>query len=178
MKSTIIGFNIGGSKHWVVERDFDGHIYQKRVFLNSKDQTFDTTCANMVQIAYELIQSSLTADRKPSWISVSNGGPLDIDTDIIKSPPNLPGWINILLKDNLKESLRLPIFIQHYGNAGALAEHRFGAGRGTKNLIFLTLGTGLESGLILNGRDYIALLDWKTLPTSVSQESGRRKQLL
>ena len=67
---------------------------------------------------------------------------MNIETCIIKSPPNLPGSINIPLKDSLKKSLRLPDFIEHDGNAGALAELRFGAGRGTKNLIFLTLVQG------------------------------------
>src|SRR4029079_4246656 len=92
---------------------------------------------------------------------VSIGGPLDIERGIIKSPPNLPGWDNIPLKDRLTERLNLPVYVEHDGNAGALAEYLFGAGagEGKRNVIFLTMGTGLGAGLILEGRIYRASTD-------------------
>jgi glucokinase len=62
--------------------------------------------------------------------------------------------VNAPLKDRLAEHYRLPVFIEHDGNAGALAEWYFGAGRGTQNMIYLTAGTGLGAGIILNGRIY------------------------
>jgi glucokinase len=87
-------------------------------------------------------------------LSVAIGGPLDILQGIIKGPPNLPGWVDIPLKRLLRDNFRLPVFVEHDGNAGALAEAQFGAGRGYRNIIFLTMGTGFGAGIILDGRLY------------------------
>lgn len=73
---------------------------------------------------------------------------------IVQSPPNLPGWNNIPLKQLLKERFALPVYVEHDGNAGALAEFHFGAGKGCRNVVFLTMGTGFGAGLILDGRLY------------------------
>lgn len=83
-------------------------------------------------------------------IGVSIGGP--VDSGVVLSPPNLPGWDAIALAELLAKARGIPTFVEHDAKAGALAEHRFGVGRGTENLIFLTLGTGLGAGVILDGR--------------------------
>jgi glucokinase len=92
-------------------------------------------------------------------ISVAIGGPLDVQRGIIYSPPNLPGWDNIPLKDWLRERFQQPVYVEHDGNAGTLAELYFGAGRSHRNLIFLTMGTGLGAGLVLNGQLYRGTTD-------------------
>jgi glucokinase len=94
------------------------------------------------------------ADQRPIAASVSIGGPLDIARGIIYSPPNLPRWDAVPLRDSLEDKLGLPVHVEHDGNAGAIAEHRFGAGQGLRNLVFLTMGTGLGAGLIVNGAIY------------------------
>jgi glucokinase len=97
--------------------------------------------------------------RRVVAVSVSIGGPLQIEPGIIESPPNLPGWDGIPLKQLLAEYTGLPVYIEHDGNAGALAEWRFGAARGAQNVIFLTMGTGFGGGLILNGALYRGTCD-------------------
>jgi glucokinase len=87
-------------------------------------------------------------------LSVSVGGPLDVLRGIVKSPPNLPGWTDIPLKEMLSRHFHLPVFVEHDGNAGALAEWHFGAGKGLRNIVFVTMGTGFGAGLILEGRLY------------------------
>jgi len=72
----------------------------------------------------------------------------------VYSPPNLPGWDNIPLKELLWQRLGLPVYVEHDGNAGALAEWYFGAARGARNVVFITMGTGFGAGLILNGQLY------------------------
>jgi glucokinase len=91
--------------------------------------------------------------------SVSIGGPLAIEPGIVHSPPNLPGWDDIPLKSLLEEQTGLPVYIEHDGNAGALAEWYFGAAQGAQNVIFLTMGTGFGGGLILNGELYRGTCD-------------------
>jgi glucokinase len=91
---------------------------------------------------------------QPKAISVSVGGPLDIERGVLYSPPHLSTWGEAPVKAWLEEQFDLPVYVEHDGNAGALAEFMFGAGRGSRNMIFLTMGTGLGAGLILNGRLY------------------------
>ena len=87
-------------------------------------------------------------------VGVSCGGPLDPSRGLILSPPNLPGWDDVPIVQTLEERLGVPAFLQNDANACALAEWRFGAGRGCRNMAFLTFGTGLGAGLILDGRLY------------------------
>ncbi len=87
-------------------------------------------------------------------IGVSIGGPMDSISGVIKSPPNLPHWDNVPLKDMLGAEFSLPVYVEHDGNAGALAEWYFGAGKGYRNLVFITMGTGFGAGLIMEGTLY------------------------
>ena len=87
-------------------------------------------------------------------IGISCGGPLDSARGLILSPPNLPGWDEVPVVDFFKERFKVPVAVCNDANACALAEHRFGAGRGTRNMVFMTFGTGLGAGLIIDGRLY------------------------
>lgn len=87
-------------------------------------------------------------------IGVSCGGPLDADLGLIQSPPNLSTWVDVPICRILKEEFGAACYLENDANAGALAEWRFGAGQGAKNLVFLTMGTGLGAGLIINGQLY------------------------
>ena len=89
-----------------------------------------------------------------SAIGVSCGGPLNSRKGVIISPPNLPGWDNIEIVKILEQKYNIPVALQNDANAGAMAEWRWGAGKGTENMIFLTFGTGMGAGLILNGQLY------------------------
>jgi len=85
---------------------------------------------------------------------ISCGGPLDAQKGIIYSPPNLPGWDSVPIVAFFEDEFGVPAESQNDANAGALAEWMLGAGKGTQNMIFLTMGTGMGAGLILNGRLY------------------------
>ena len=152
MHETIIGFDIGGSKIGVIEGDESARIWQQRTLPNDADVPFEPIFQSMCAVADEVIAAARAAGRSPTAISVSIGGPLDIDAGIILSPPNLPRWDRIPLKSALANRFGLPVYVEHDGNAGALAEWMFGAGKGARNALFLTMGTGLGAGLILNGR--------------------------
>ncbi|HZK20869.1 MAG TPA: ROK family protein [Oscillospiraceae bacterium] len=87
-------------------------------------------------------------------IGISCGGPLDSKKGIIKSPPNLYGWDNVHIKEFFEKRFFVPTFLHNDANACAMAEYRFGAGKGYENIIFLTFGTGMGAGIILNGKLY------------------------
>ena len=84
-------------------------------------------------------------------IGISCGGPLDSEKGVILSPPNLPGWDHIEITRHFSEVFGVPTRLINDANASALAEWKYGAGIGTKNMVFLTFGTGLGAGLIVNG---------------------------
>jgi len=87
-------------------------------------------------------------------IGVSCGGPLDRLSGTIQSPPNLSTWVDIPIGSILEQEFGTECRIENDANAGAVAEHRFGAGRGARNMVFLTMGTGLGAGIIINNALY------------------------
>jgi glucokinase len=99
------------------------------------------------------LANSLGIDRsRLGVIGVSCGGPLDQASGVIKAPPNLATWIDVPITTILSDEFGLECRMENDANAGAVAEHRFGAGQGTRNMIFLTMGTGFGAGVIADGR--------------------------
>lgn len=87
----------------------------------------------------------------PAAIGVSAGGPVDLETGTLLEPPNLRGW-RVPVRSLLGEAFGARVAVENDANAGAVAEWLFGAGRGVRDLAFLTMGTGVGAGLILEGR--------------------------
>jgi glucokinase len=148
------GLDIGGTKTAVLFSANPPHVI-KRV-------EFATRPANGPEPAIEQIKSSLHAmlaelaekGASIAGIGVSCGSPLDAKRGIIQAPPNLPTWIDVPIVEILAAEFGCPVYLENDANAGALAEHRFGAGRGTRNMVFLTMGTGFGAGIIIDGRIY------------------------
>lgn len=92
-------------------------------------------------------------------IGISCGGPLDSKRGVIMGPPNLPGWDNVPVVSYFADCFNVPVHLQNDANACAYAEWKFGAGRGTKNMVFMTFGTGLGAGIIIDGRLYLGAND-------------------
>jgi glucokinase len=152
MPSTLIGLDIGGTKTAIVEGTLDGQILAKTKHASDARQGFAPMFARLCAATQDTLDTARAAGRDVLALSVSIGGPLDIANGIIYSPPHLPGWDAIPLKQLLTDRFGLPTYVEHDGNAGALAEWRFGAGVGVHSLVFLTMGTGLGGGIIVNDR--------------------------
>lgn len=137
------GIDIGGTKCAVITGCFESGIIKKIKFPTT---TVDETITNIIEAVKKLGANQA--------IGISCGGPLDSKNGVIMSPPNLPGWDNIKIKNIMEKTFNVPTGIQNDANACALAEWKFGAGKGCKNMVFLTFGTGMGAGLILNNRLY------------------------
>lgn len=98
-------------------------------------------------------------DKRIESIGVSCGSPLDSKRGLILSPPHLKNWDHIDVVTPFTKVFGVPAAVQNDANACALAEWMWGAGKGTKNMIFMTFGTGLGAGLILNGKLYVGTND-------------------
>ena len=96
----------------------------------------------------------MTAGCRVLGAGVSTGGPLDRERGVLLNPPNLPGWSGASWTERIAEALGAPAYMENDANACALAEWRWGAGQGCRSMAFLTFGTGLGAGLILDGRLY------------------------
>ena len=152
----ILGFDIGGTKTAVVLGSRDGTIAHRKEMRTDPRRGFSPVIEEICRLGEDV---RLMGGDDCEAVSVSIGGPLDVRRGIIMSPPNLPGWDDVPLKDLLAERFQLPVYVEHDGNAGALAEWKFGAARGKQNVIFLTMGTGFGGGFILDGRLYRGTTD-------------------
>jgi len=149
-----LGVDIGGTKTAVVLGTQEAKIIDKEIFPTRVERGPNFAITNIKKNIYKLCRRNNLSLKRIKKIGISCGGPLDSQKGVILSPPNLPGWDNIPLKDILQKEFNIPINLQNDANAGALAEWKFGAGKGYLNLIFLTMGTGMGAGLILNGKLY------------------------
>lgn len=147
----ILGFDIGGTKCAVITAQWDGDniTILKKVkcptdLLISPKEMIE----KLIKIADGLLE------KKPDAIGISCGGPLDSRRGIIMSPPNLPGWDQVPMVAQLEQYYGVPVKLQNDANASAVAEWKFGAGKGYRNMVFMTFGTGLGAGLILDGKLY------------------------
>lgn len=139
-----LGIDIGGTKCAVVRGNEKGDILEKIKFPTAD---VEKTLENIFTAAKKIKGESAA-------VGISCGGPLDSEKGIILSPPNLPGWDRIEIEKKVNDVLGLEAYLCNDANACALAEWRFGAGRGSRNMIFLTFGTGMGAGLILDGKLY------------------------
>jgi glucokinase len=114
----------------------------------------DPNIEKMLDAAKSLLAAPAFRGGRLAAIGVSGGGPLDPESGRILSVPNLPGWVDVPIVRRLAEPLEAPAYLENDANACAVAEWQRGAGRGAKNLAFLTCSTGIGAGLILDGRLY------------------------
>ena len=151
--SYLAGIDIGGTKCAVslgVSVDGGMTVIAKRRFptVGAPAEVLEQFMVHLEELMAENRISQLTA------IGISCGGPLDSKTGLILSPPNLPGWDGIDVLRPFERRFGLRVGLQNDANACALAEWQWGAGKGCDNMVFLTFGTGMGAGLILNGRLY------------------------
>jgi glucokinase len=159
----ILGIDVGGTKCAVVNGYIDENgqitITGKSAFPTETAQGFDHTLANIYLHIDETLAKNGLVPENLAAIGISCGGPLDSKKGVIMSPPNLPGWDNIPIVELIEKRYGVRTAVQNDANACALAEWKYGAGRGYENVIFLTFGTGMGSGLILNGQLYAGTND-------------------
>lgn len=96
-------------------------------------------------------QSGLGKDNMLS-VGIGAPGPMNWQTGVVFSPPNLPGWKNVPLADEMKKRLGVPCYVENDANVACFGEFWLGAGRGAEQMALLTLGTGLGGGIVTHGK--------------------------
>lgn len=160
-KQYTLGVDIGGTKCAVVlggtqvpQENFSQFILDKEAFLTQAHLGPENTLSRIDSTIYDILSRNGLSATDLEGIGVSCGGPLDHRAGVICNPPNLYGWNHVPIVSRLQERWGIPAYLQNDANACALAEWKFGAARGCSNMIFLTFGTGMGAGLILNSQLY------------------------
>ena len=158
----LLGIDIGGTKCAVILgkakvcENTEDTIIAKKKFATDVKRGWQKIAAELISTADEILKENgiTNPQEEINGIGISCGGPLNSEKGTINCPPNLPDWDNVPIVKMFTEHFGVKTVLQNDANACAVAEWKFGAGRGTKNMMFLTFGTGMGAGLILDGKLY------------------------
>ena len=145
----VAGIDIGGTKIALAVADLEGRIVERRRF---PARTGERGPHAIIEEALAEVGRMLArTGARLAAVGVGCGGPLDRERGLILSPPNLPGWDEFPVVRLVEEGLGVPALLDNDANAAALGEHRHGAGRGYKHLVYITQSTGIGGGVIVRG---------------------------
>lgn len=150
-----IGVDVGGTNIKIGVLDASGQVIARKHFAtkliaSSKIKLIDALAHHILDI----IAKAGLKKKQVNGVGIGLPGPIDFKAGIVRFLPNIPGWKNVPLKQLLEDRLDVPVFIDNDVKLITLAEWQMGAGKGFKDLVCLTLGTGVGSGLVLGGRFY------------------------
>ncbi|MDN4593362.1 ROK family protein [Polycladomyces subterraneus] len=149
MKSLYVGIDLGGTKIAGALVDRDGSLLRRIRLETRAEQGPQPVIDRLVEAVIQLtdgVRSSVKG------VGVAAPGPLDSRSGVVFSPPNLPGWMDVPLRQVLEDRLGIPVKLENDANAAAWGEYWFGAGQRKGTMIYLTVSTGVGSGLVLDGR--------------------------
>jgi glucokinase len=152
--SILIGVDIGGTKTAVLVSVKPPGVLDRIEFPTRPEKGPGPALALIKKGIDDLLSRHLLKRGTVQGIGVSCGGPLDRIRGVIQAPPNLSTWVDVPIKAILEEEFRAECHVENDANAGAVAEHRFGAGQGCQDMVFITMGTGFGAGIIINGHLY------------------------
>ena len=147
-----IGVDIGGTKTAVAISREPPAMLARIEFPTLPEQGPERAIGLITQSIHEVLRTTGIDRAQVGGIGVSCGGPLDQRAGVIQAPPNLATWVDVPIASILRGEFALECKLENDADAGAVAEHRYGAGRGTRHMVFLTMGTGLGAGIIADGR--------------------------
>lgn len=112
----------------------------------------EAALAAMLDLARSLTHPRNQQPFAPAAVGVSFGGPVEADSRTVRLSMHVGGWENMPLAEQLEREFGVPALVANDGDAAALAEHRFGAGRGVRHMLYLTVSTGIGGGIIIGGQ--------------------------
>ena len=151
-KKCAIGMDVGGTNVKAALVDKNGSIIYSDTVPTRAEMGYEYTIANMIAAVKNLMKESKIPKENIDGIGFGFPGQIDCDNGIVRLAPNIPGWVNIPIADIFSKEFELPVKVDNDVRCAALAELNYGAGRGAKNMICITVGTGIGSGLIINGK--------------------------
>lgn len=147
MTEQVIGVDLGGTQTRAVLAQRDGTILSRHATSTEAHEGPEAVIARICQ------QVKLAADDRPfAAIGIGAPGPTDPYAGVVIMTPNLAGWHNVNLRELLGRQYGVPVFVGNDANLAGLAEHRYGAGRGCTDMVYITVSTGIGGGVIVADR--------------------------
>jgi len=149
MSEAIIAVDLGGTRIRAARLNQNLDIETREETLTETERGLDYTLERFKS----MVRAVWPTDGTPiTGIGVSSPGPLNPMTGVIVAPPNLKGWHNVPLGDILHETFGVPVYVGNDANVAALAETVMGAAQGCRHVIYITVSTGIGSGMIIDGK--------------------------
>ena len=155
MKKFVLGIDIGGTKTKIGLVSLSGKVFY-RTYLSTRSYVLrrERLITALVKSGEQLLRDTNITRKDIYGLGIGLPGPINYAQGIVNFLPNIPHWKNTPLKRIMQKKLRIPTFIDNDVNLITLAEWKFGAGKGAKNILCMTLGTGVGGGLIIDGNIY------------------------
>ncbi|WP_116947984.1 ROK family protein [Jiangella endophytica] len=147
--SAVLGLDIGGTKLAVGVVTPDGAVHGLITEPTRRWEGPEIVIRRLFELGHRAVAA---AGRPVAAVGISCGGPLDAAAGVLIAPPHLPGWLDVPLGRMTRSAFGLPTYLENDATAAALGEHRFGAARGARTMIYLTLSTGVGGGAVIDGR--------------------------
>ncbi len=148
----VMGIDLGGTKILAAAVDDQGRILGQAKRKTKPETGVEGVVARIMETLDEAVTNAKLTRKDIGAMGVGAPGPVDTQTGVIATAPNLPGWSNVPLGELLQTQTGMPAAIANDVNAGALGEFTYGAGRGTSDMVSVFVGTGIGGGIILNGQ--------------------------
>jgi glucokinase len=146
-----IGIDVGGTNVKIALVEEGKIIYSNSVPTYAK-MGYEYTVNNIKQAIRDLMKETETNESNIEGIGFDFPGQVDYKTGVVKLAPNIPGWVNIPIAQMIEDEFHIPTKIDNDVRCAALGELKFGAGKGCENFICITVGTGIGSGIVINGQ--------------------------
>lgn len=147
-----IGVDIGGTNVKIALVDKKGEISYPKTVPTRAEMGYEYTISNITQCIKDLLAEAKVSTNDIEGIGFGFPGQIDCDNGIVRILPNIPGWIDVPIADIMQKEFNVPVKVDNDVRCAALAELNYGAGKGCHNLICITVGTGIGSGLIINNK--------------------------
>ncbi len=146
--------DLGGTKVRAIVAGLDGNVYGEDVRLSRASEGLDVTIDTMVASLEAACAGAGVSRSDIKGLGVASPGAVDVYNGVVPEAPQLPGWKDVPLVALMSDRLELPVWLENDANAAALGENRFGAGKGARHMLYMTLSTGVGGGIIIDGELY------------------------
>jgi glucokinase len=150
----VLALDIGGTKLAAGVVDTAGRVHSFEIASTLADEGPDSGLERLFALGRKVVEDSGIAWAEIGAVGIGAGGPLDATGGVLIAPPHLPGWLDVALTDRAEEAFGIPAALENDATAAAAGEHRYGAGAGTRHMVYLTISTGVGGGVVIDGRLY------------------------
>lgn len=152
--SAVLGLDIGGTKLAAGVVDGAGKVLSFTLASTNADEGPERGLERLFELGRQAVAESGLGWERIGMVGIGSGGPLDATRGVLIAPPHLPGWRDVPIVALAEETFGLPVALENDATAAAAGEHRFGAGAGTRNMVYLTISTGVGGGTVIEGKLY------------------------